>query len=102
MDISAHHFLWHMVRKIATALKMIASGNRDIPWLEKMLLPSQFREALEPAPAHGLILKNVEYKDIDWKEDAYARKKASENLEDEFLWHSVMAQMLNELKKDMT
>ncbi|MDL5503452.1 MAG: hypothetical protein QSU88_09575, partial [Candidatus Methanoperedens sp.] len=54
-----------MVRKIATALKMIVSGKRDIPWLEKMLQPSQFHEALEPAPAHGLILKSVEYRDID-------------------------------------
>ncbi|CAG0957115.1 tRNA pseudouridine synthase A [Methanosarcinales archaeon] len=102
MDISADHFLWHMVRKIATALKMIGSGKRDIPWLEKMLLPSQFREALPPAPAHGLVLKNVEYGNIDWKEDPYAKKKTSEILTEEFLWHSVMAQMLNELKKDMT
>ncbi|CAG0954613.1 tRNA pseudouridine synthase A [Methanosarcinales archaeon] len=102
MDISADHFLWHMVRKIASALKMIESGKRDIPWIEKMLQPSQFQEALPPAPAHGLILKNVEYRDIDWKEDAYAKKKTSENLEDEFLWHGVMAQILNELKKDMT
>jgi tRNA pseudouridine38-40 synthase len=102
MNISADHFLWHMVRKIATALKMIESGKRDIPWLEKMLLPSQFREALPPAPAHGLVLKNVEYGNIDWKEDPYAKKKTSEILTEEFLWHSVMAQMLNELKKDMT
>jgi tRNA pseudouridine38-40 synthase len=102
VDISADHFLWHMVRKIATALKMVGSGKRDIPWLEKMLLPSQFHEALPPAPAHGLILKNVEYGNIGWKEDPYAKKKTSEILTEEFLWHGVMAQMLNELKKDMT
>ena len=102
MDISADHFLWHMVRKIASALKMIESGKRDIPWLEKMLQPTQFHEALAPAPAHGLILKNVEYNDIDWKEDAYAKKKTSETLGEEFLWHSVMAQTLNELEKAMT
>lgn len=102
MDISADHFLWHMVRKIATALKLIGNGKRDIAWLEKMLAPSEFHEALAPAPAHGLILRNVEYRDIHWKEDSYARKKASQNLGDEFLWHSVMAQMLKELKKNMT
>ena len=102
INISADHFLWHMVRKIATALEMIGSGKRDISWLEKMLLPSEFHEALEPAPAYGLVLKNVEYTDIDWKEDAYARKKALRNLEDGFLWHSVMAQMLKELRKNMS
>ena len=102
MDISADHFLWHMVRKIASALKMIESGKRDILWLEKMLHPSQFHEALAPAPAHGLILKNVEYNDIDWKEDAYAKKRKSETLREEFLWHSVMAQIIKELEKAMT
>ena len=102
LDIRADHFLWHMVRKIAAAIKLVASGKRDIPWLEKMLQPLQFHEALAPAPAHGLILKNVEYGDIDWEEDAYAKKKTSETLREEFLWHDVMAQILNELKKDMT
>jgi tRNA pseudouridine38-40 synthase len=102
MEIRADHFLWHMVRKIATALKLIGNGKRDIQWIEKMLQPSEFHEALEPAPANGLILKNVEYTDIDWKEDAYARKKVSQNLENEFLRHSVMAQILKELRKNMT
>lgn len=102
MEIRADHFLWHMVRKIATALKMIGNGKRDGSWLEKMLAPCEFHEALEPAPANGLILKNVGYTDIDWKEDSYARKKVSQNLEEEFLWHSVMAQILKELRKNMT
>lgn len=102
IDISADHFLWHMVRKIATALKMIGNGIRDISWLKKMLLPSEFHEALEPAPAYGLILKNVEYADINWKEDCYSKKMTSKTLGDEFLWHSVMAQILKELDKKMT
>ncbi|MCX9082882.1 MAG: tRNA pseudouridine(38-40) synthase TruA [Candidatus Methanoperedens sp.] len=102
IEIRASHFLWHMVRKIAAALKLIGNGKRDIQWLEKMLSPCEFHEALEPAAAHGLILKNVGYTDIDWKEDVYARKKVSQNLEDEFLWHSVMAQTLKELRKNMT
>lgn len=102
IDISADHFLWHMVRKIAAALKLIGSGRRDIEWLKKMLSPGEFHEALEPAPAYGLILKNVEYDDISWKEDSYAKKKALKVLEGEFLWHSVMAGMLYELRENMS
>lgn len=102
IDISADHFLWHMVRKIATALKLIGCKERDLPWLEKMLFPSEFNEALEPAPAYGLILKNVGYMDIDWKEDAYVKNKISKNLRNEFLWHSVMAQILKELRENMS
>ncbi len=102
MDIRADFFLWHMVRKIATAMKMIGSGARDITWLEALLDPSQFSEALEPAPAYGLLLKNVEYRDITWNEDDYTMKLISNNLEKQFLVHSVMAELLRELKENMT
>ncbi|MDO9096525.1 MAG: tRNA pseudouridine(38-40) synthase TruA, partial [Candidatus Methanoperedens sp.] len=94
LDIRADRFLWHMVRKIATAMKMVGSGARDLSWLEKMLNPAEFTGALEPAPAYGLVLKNVEYENITWNEDAYAMKSIRENLEEQFLMHGVMAEML--------
>lgn len=101
IDIKADFFLWHMVRKIATAMKMIGSGTRDISWLEAMLDPQKFTEALEPAPAYGLFLKNVEYKDIRWEEDPYALKLISNDLDDRIRVHSIMAELLRELKQDM-
>jgi tRNA pseudouridine38-40 synthase len=102
MDITANYFLWHMVRKIATAMKMVSCGARDISWLEQMLTPSEFTEGLEPAPAYGLILKNVEYENIAWTEDTYTKKIISERLEEQFLWHGIMAEMLKELKESFT
>jgi len=102
MDIRANFFLWHMVRKIATAMRMIGSGARDVSWLEQMLDPARFTEALAPAPAYGLVLKNVEYENITWNEDAYARKTILENIEEQFLLHGVMAEMLKEFKESMT
>lgn len=102
IDISADHFLWHMVRKIAAALKLIGSRKKDLEWLKKMLLPGEFHEALEPAPAHGLILKNVECDDISWKDDSYAKKRALKALEGEFLWHNVMARIFCELRENMS
>ncbi len=100
IDIRANYFLWHMVRKIATAMKMIGSGTKDMPWLEKML-NLEANEALEPAPAYGLVLRNVEYENITWDEDAYAKKTISENIEEQFLMHNVMAEMLREFKESM-
>ncbi|MCZ7393592.1 MAG: tRNA pseudouridine(38-40) synthase TruA [Candidatus Methanoperedens sp.] len=102
IDIRADYFLWHMVRKIATALKMVGSGARDMRWLEQMLNPKAFTEGLEPAPAYGLVFRNVEYENIIWDEDAYAKKVMSENLEERFLMHGVMAEMLREFKDSMT
>ncbi len=101
MQIKASHFLWHMVRKIATAIGLIGRGSRDIPWLIQMLNPEKFKEALEPAPAYGLIMKKVEYSGIDWKEDAYARKRALRVIREEFLKYNVMSGMLKEFDKSM-
>ncbi len=100
IDVRANYFLWHMVRKIATALEMVGSGIRDMRWLEDMLDP-KFKEALEPAPAYGLVLRNVEYENITWSEDAYAKNSIAENLEEKFLMHGVMAEMLREFKESM-
>lgn len=102
MDIRANYFLWHMVRKIATAMKMVGCGVRDSSWFEQMLHPSEFTEGLELAPAYGLILKNVEYENVDWIEDTYTKKIISDKLDEQFLWHGVMAEMLRELKENFS
>jgi len=102
MDIQSDHFVWHMVRKIATALKMMGYGARDLSWLEQMLNPGEFTEGLEPAPAYGLIFKGVEYQNIYWDEDVYAKKSVRDELEGLFLWHGVMAEMIRELKESLT
>jgi tRNA pseudouridine38-40 synthase len=101
IDIRADHFFWHMVRKIATAMKMVGTGERDISWFERMLHPSEFGEGLQPAPAYGLIFKNVEYDDITWDEDKYAKRHISKTLDEMFLKHAAMAQLFREFKDAM-
>ena len=101
LDVIASSFAWHMVRKIATALTMIGSGVRDKDWLEQMLNPAEFEEGLEPAPAHGLILRDVTYENIEWVEDRYAMKRAAENLREHLSWHSVMSEVLKEMQTTM-
>lgn len=101
INIQANHFVWHMVRKIATALKLVGSGARDLAWLEQMLSPGEYNEGLEPAPAYGLVFKDVEYRNMIWCEDAYAKKTITEKLDKLFLWHGVMAEMLRELKESL-
>jgi tRNA pseudouridine38-40 synthase len=101
IDIRADYFFWHMVRKIATAMKKVGTGERDISWLKEMLHPSRFSEGLQPAPAYGLIFKNVEYNNIIWNEDAYARRHILKTLDEMFLKHAVMAQLLGEFRVGM-
>ncbi|MCZ7372102.1 MAG: tRNA pseudouridine(38-40) synthase TruA, partial [Candidatus Methanoperedens sp.] len=77
-------------------------GARDLSWLEQMLNPGEFTEGLEPAPAYGLIFEGVEYQNIYWDEDVYAKKSVRDELEGLFLWHGVMAEMIRELKESLT
>lgn len=101
MDIQADHFLWHMVRKIVTAMKMVGCQARDLSWLGKMLNPADFTEGLEPANAYGLILKGVEYSNVSWDHDAYAKKAIRKELKEQFLWYDIMAEMIRELKESL-
>ncbi len=101
LDIQANHFVWHMVRKMATALKMVGNGRRDLAWIEQMLSPGEYTEGLEPAPPYGLIFKDVEYPGMIWREDTYAKKTITEELDKDVLFHGVMAEMLRKLKEGM-
>ncbi|RLG28232.1 tRNA pseudouridine(38-40) synthase TruA [Methanosarcinales archaeon] len=101
LDVTASSFAWHMVRKIATALTMIGSGVRDMTWLAQMLNPEEFEEGLEPAPAYGLILRDVAYENLEWVEDRYAMKRAAEKLRVHLKWHSAMSEILKEMQTTM-
>ncbi len=97
IDIAANRFLWHMVRKIATALKLVGKGDKDKNWLEKMLACS-LRDRLEPLDAEGLILKEVRYDGIRWNMDTYARDRALEEIIELFMKYEITAKMLGEIE----
>ncbi len=87
-----------MVRKIVTALSMIGKGVRDTDWLIQMLNPEIYEEGIEPAPAYGLTLMGVNYGDnIEWIEDDYSIRRASDQNYKRILRHRVMAEVLGEL-----
>jgi tRNA pseudouridine38-40 synthase len=100
IDITANRFLWHMVRKIATALKFIGKGERDKKWLIKML-DTTLSDSLPPLDSHGLILKDVRYPNVKWNIDAYARNRALEELHELFISYEITAKMLEEIESGM-
>ena len=98
IDVVGISFLWNMVRKIVTALSMIGKGVRDNDWLLQMLNPDIYEEGIEPAPAYGLTLLKVNYDDqIEWIEDNYSIRRASEQNQKHILRHRIMAEVLEEL-----
>lgn len=98
IDVIGTSFLWNMVRKIVTALAMIGKGTRDSDWLLQMLDPDIYEEGIEPAPAYGLTLMKVNYRDeIKWIEDNYSIRRAGEQNQKRILRYRVMAEVLEEL-----
>jgi tRNA pseudouridine38-40 synthase len=102
LDIKANSFVWHMVRKIVTALRMVGDQTREVEWVKNMLLPEEFEEGLEIAPPYGLLLKNVNYyPEIPWEDDSYSKKVSAEKLHEQFIHYGVMAEVFKELKDNM-
>ena len=100
IDIAASRFMLHMVRIIATALKLIGKGEKDKAWLTKML-DCSINDKLEPLEAQGLILMDVKYPDIKWNIDIYARDKALVEIHESFMQHETTAMILELIENGM-
>lgn len=95
VDVEANSFLWKMVRKMVTAIMMVGSGVRDMEWLKQMLNPATYEEGLEPASPYGLILMDVDYGgSVDWACDGYAMRRVNEKVQEYFMYHRVMAEVM--------
>jgi tRNA pseudouridine38-40 synthase len=102
IEVEADSFVWNMMRKLVTALILVGSGQRTVEWFADMLNPQRHREGLRSAPAFGLVLTKVEYPDIHFVEDAYAKKRALRCIRDLFMRNSTMTEVLKTFDKQMT
>ena len=96
IDIEASGFLRKMARKIVSALKMVGSGMKDKRWVED-LLELRVKEQIEPAPAFGLVLKNVSYPGVEFVEDEYAKRRILERLKKDLSFHAAIAEVLEDM-----
>lgn len=99
LDLEADSFLRKMVRKIVAALIMVGRGLRDSWWLGA-LLAGELTEQLEPAPACGLLLRNVSYPGLTFTVDEYARRRMVTRLTTELQFHATIAEVLRELARE--
>jgi tRNA pseudouridine38-40 synthase len=100
IDIEADAFLWNMVRKIVTALRLVGENKRPNDWIADMFDPAH-KEGIPPAPAAGLYLKKVNYGSIAWEADEYARQRAYQRMIHAFEWQYTMAGIYGEFKEAM-
>jgi len=96
IDIEASGFLRKMVRKIVSALCTVGNGVKDKRWIEA-LLELQIKEQIEPAPAFGLVLKNVSYPGVKFVEDEYAKRRIKARLKKDLVFHASIAEVLEDM-----
>jgi tRNA pseudouridine38-40 synthase len=60
--ITASHFLWKMVRRLAGTLVEVGRGNLDLSDIERLLREKSNESAEWTAPPSGLFLEKVSYK----------------------------------------
>ncbi|OPY29785.1 MAG: tRNA pseudouridine synthase A [Methanocella sp. PtaU1.Bin125] len=100
IDVEADAFLWNMVRKIVTALRLVGENKRPNDWIAKMFDPA-YSEGIPPAPAAGLYLKRVSYEGVAWEVDEYARQRAYQRMLHSFEWQYTMAAVYREFRDAM-
>ena len=61
IEVSANAFLYHMVRNIVGALRLVGARQRPPEWMGDLLLAKDRHQAGRMAPAHGLYLEHVGY-----------------------------------------
>lgn len=101
IDIEADSFLWNMVRKVVTGLRLVGSNKRPAQWIEQMLKPDEHREGIPPALAAGLYLMKVDYPGISFEEEKYSKDRAYQRMLHSFEWQYTMAEVYRELRDAM-
>lgn len=83
-------FLWNMVRKMVTSLMWVGQGKLELNDFNKLLQPVDLRERirLQPAPANGLILSDMIYKNIKFTDCSYSKNKLIEELQKQYIYHN--------------
>ncbi len=102
VDVWGESFLWNMVRRMVRVLLNVGLENMEVEQVERLLHPENPAN-INPMPPEGLILMNIQYKNIKFEHDLYALTGFMETLKEEYLHHATLAsaeeEMMNYLKK---
>lgn len=103
VDVVGESFLWNMVRKMVAVLSSVGKGELEVEDVQSFLDPNQ-PAAITPLAPEGLILMDVSYPSIEFKEDTYARSRFIKTLRKECFNHQTMftatKEMIHSLNKE--
>lgn len=83
-DFIGKAFLWQQVRRMVNALVQVGGGKLELDEFKK-LISREVERPVPPAPAHGLILVEIEFKGLRLEPDPGALKRFSKYLQGELV-----------------
>ena len=73
LDVTGQSFLWNQVRRMASAISMVGSGDASVADVREALV-SGVGDSFRPLPPEGLFLMDVEFPQLEFsKAEAYPR-----------------------------
>ncbi|MEE8402891.1 MAG: tRNA pseudouridine(38-40) synthase TruA [Candidatus Hydrothermarchaeaceae archaeon] len=76
--ISGESFLWQMIRRMASAFKMVGAGQMDPGDIERLLDPENLSK-IPPSPPENLVLWAVEYP-FEFEHEAYSAERLRKDI----------------------
>lgn len=95
IEISGESFLWEMVRRIVTALKLYGLGVIGKEGIKEML-ELKVERKLPPAPAENLVLWKIEYENLRFEIDGYSLEKAKREFFERYSLAAVRASLFRD------
>jgi len=95
VEIEGESFLWEMVRRIVTALRLCGLGVLSREEVRRML-NEKVNKKLPPASPENLVLWEVKYDSISFEKDPYAVEKAKKEFFKRFTQHLITARIFED------
>ena len=96
VDVVGESFLWNMVRKMVAVLDSVGKGEVGLEYVQRCLDPD-YQAAITPMPPESLILMDVFYQGVEFKEDPYACHRFIQSLGKECFNHQKMVSATQEM-----
>ncbi|MFW6320328.1 MAG: tRNA pseudouridine(38-40) synthase TruA [Halohasta sp.] len=70
--VAAGGFARELVRRLVSVIRIVASGERPVEWIDDLLAPEPVDPRPPPAPPEPLLLSDVRYPGLDFRRDPEA------------------------------
>jgi tRNA pseudouridine38-40 synthase len=101
IDVIGESFLWNMVRKMVKVITMVGKGEIGIDKVKLLLNPDN-PASITPVPPEGLILMDVNYRDVEFAHDRYAKNNFFKTIKEEYITRRTIAAAEEEMIRVLT